>query len=146
MSKMLLVSILATSLESHWNVTVFKPFGSYSLFPCFEAVHLRINNKLALIWELRRIILVVRGDGFSYGYYMFRKYVFIYHRIKAVSLLKDALKEKKINPESAMLFQVWFFFFLWIYHILWYMWKLINIVCLYDLVLVFWSRFSISSY
>lgn len=38
---------------------------------------------------------MVRGDGFSYGYYMFRKYVFIYQGIKAVSLLKDALKEKK---------------------------------------------------
>lgn len=145
MSKMLLVSILATSLESHWNVTVFKPFGSYALFPCFEAVHLRINNKLAFIWELRRIILVVRGDGFSYGYYMFRKYVFIYHRIKAVSLLKDALKEKKKNLNLQCFFR-FDFFFLWIYHILWYMWKLINIVCLYDLVLVFWSRFSISSY
>jgi len=111
MSKMLLVSILATSLESHWNVTVFKPFGSYALFPCFEAVHLRINNKLAFIWELRRIILVVRGDGFSYGYYMFRKYVFIYHRIKAVSLLKDALKEKKNKPWICNAFSGLIFFF-----------------------------------
>lgn len=53
---------------------------------------------------------MVRGDGFSYGYYMFRKYVFIYHRIKAVSLLKDALKEKKKNMNLQCFFRFDFFF------------------------------------
>lgn len=63
---------------------------------------------------------MVRGDGFSYGYYMFRKYVFIYHRIKAVSLLKDALKEKKKNLNLQCFFRFDFFFPLNISHSLIY--------------------------
>ncbi|XP_075610590.1 calcineurin B homologous protein 1 isoform X2 [Balearica regulorum gibbericeps] len=46
-------------LESHWNVTVFKLFSSHPLFPFFEAVYLRINNKLVPISELRRRNILV---------------------------------------------------------------------------------------
>lgn len=48
---------------------IIQAICSHPLFQCFEAVCLRINNKIMLISELREEnILLVTGDGFSDGY------------------------------------------------------------------------------
>lgn len=38
--------------------TVFELFGSHPLYLCFEAVYLRISNKLMLLSEFEKNVLV----------------------------------------------------------------------------------------